>query len=353
MAIRFMDSFDHYGGLIAEMAKGTYLEAGIGVVGGGLVTSRSRTGAYGFHFTNGTAIRRVIENRPQTAGAACSLWFDVLPAISNRAVLFAFNDRDNNQQVWLGVNTDGSISAWLGSEFVTPIATSSPVLTTGAWQHVEARVMVDATAGEVEVRVNGVTVIAASGVTTKNSGSGHEEVAQVRVYAGIGVTQVFFTIDDFFLWDTEGSANNDFIGDRRVMTDVADQDTVIADWQLSTGVNGFALINEVPPDDDTTYLFAEPDQVGDQSAFEFADLSAEVSAVTAIMITARTIKTDAGPATAQISVFSNSTEGLAEERAITTTWTDRQDIFETNPDTGAPWTRTEVNAALIAIKRTA
>lgn len=351
MSVKFMDSFDHYGGVNSEMTRGTYLSVGIGA-GLGLTTTRHRTGAYSFHLGNGASFRVVIDNRPNVAGAGMSIWFDALPAVSDRAQPIQFIDRDGNAQVYLGVDTTGAINAWRTDDFTTPLGTSAPVLTTGAWQHLEARCKVGNADGEIEVRVNGVTVLSVSGADTFTSGSTHAEVAQIGVSAGLGVTATPFYVDDFYVWDDQGSANNDFLGDKRVLTQVADQDTTIADWQLSSGVNGYALVNELPPDDDASYIFAEFDAVGAQSAFEFEDLGAEVSAVVAVQVINRAIKTDAGAANVQVSVITEYNEALGADNAITSVYTDRRDIFETNPDTGAPWTREQINAALIAVRRT-
>jgi hypothetical protein len=139
-----------------------------------------------------------------------------------------------------------------------------------------------------------------------------------------------------------------------VLTSYPSQDTVIAGWGKSSGSSGFALINESPPDDGGTYIFS-PTFVapGDQSAFAFEPLSSEVAGVAAVMVVNRSIKTDAGPCTTQVSVISGGSEALGANNAITGVYTDRADKFDLDPATGAPWTRNSVNAALIAIRRTA
>lgn len=349
MAIKFMDSFEQYGGDESAMQEGTYLQATFNSPGQ-LSNTRARTGTWSAFLQNGSTLRVVLDNRPTIAGAAMSLWFDALPGVSDRAAPIGFLDRDGNVNVFIGVDTTGALNAWRGDNVL--LDTSAPVITSGAWQHLEARCKVDNAAGEVEIRVNGVTVLALSGVDTFSSFASQAEVAQIRVLSGIGVTQTPFYVDDFYIWDDQGSINNDFIGDRRVLTHYANQDTIIADFQKSSGVNGYALINESPPDDDASYIFAEFDEVGAQSAFEFEELGAEVSAVTAVQVNVRSYKTDAGAANIQASVITDYNEELGADNALTSVYTDRRDIFETNPDTGAPWTRDEINAALIAVRRT-
>jgi hypothetical protein len=52
-------------------------------------------------------------------------------------------------------------------------------------------------------------------------------------------------------------------------------------------------------------------------------------------------------------MIANLAAALGAAKAITTQWTFRWDIFETNPDTGAPWLPSDAAAAKIAIQRVA
>src|SRR5207248_1581490 len=133
-----------------------------------------------------------------------------------------FRDHTNVEHIRVVVQTTGALEVWRGDNFVAPIGTTAPVLTTGAWQHVEVRCKVHATLGEVEVRVNGVTALALTGINTTNAGAAAVEIAQVACLVAVNVNPGPFYIDDFFIWDTTGPANVDFIGDRRVITSYPD-----------------------------------------------------------------------------------------------------------------------------------
>jgi hypothetical protein len=353
MALLHMDSFEHYGLDEAELVRGIYAEASGASLFFGLDDTRSRTGDVSLRFSRGATLRYVLPASVSTAGAGCVLWFDSLPPVNNLAQIFSFRDSGNQEQVGIRVMTTGAIVAWRGDEFVTPLGSSSPVITTGAWQHIEARVKAHDTAGEVEVRVNGVTVLSLTGIDTNSGSAVAQEIAQVAQLCAVAISTTEWWTDDLYVWNTLGPNNNDFIGDRRVLTSFPDQDTVIADWGLSAGVNGFALVDDNPADDDATHLFS-PVYVapGDQSAFEFEDLPEEVAAIAAVMVVNRGLKTDAGPCTTQVSMIADTSEALGTSQALTSVYTDRTNVFETNPDTGAPWTRAEANRALVAIRRT-
>ena len=349
MSLLHCDSFDHYGGDTAQMLLGIYAALPVGAVD--LVTTHARTGAHSLQLRGGAAVRRVMAVATPIVGVGFVCWFDNLPSIPGRAYPIVFMDRAATPHIYVMVQTTGAIEVYLNGGAL--LGSSAPVLTTGAWQHIEARAKIDIANGEVEVRVNGVTVFAISGVRTRTIFSAYDEVAQIAIQSESGLSSCPYLIDDLFVWDSLGGANNDFLGDRRVMTDFPSQDTVIADWVKSAGVNGYALINERPADDGATYLesitYVAP---GDQSAFDFTLLPPEVAAVSGIIVLAKTLKTDAGPANARLSILSGPAEGLGADRTITQVWSYRADVFELNPNTGAPWTRAEVNAAQIAIRRT-
>ena len=346
MALVFMDGFETYGTNELLMKDGLYAEAE-----GSLGMTRVPTGTFSYHVDIGTPLRFVLPGDRQTAGAGYAAWFDTLPVSSaGRAVIFDFRDHNNVSQVYLNVITTGAIEAVRDG---VQIGLSNPAITAGAWQHLEARVKVANSGGEVEVRVNGVTVLSLSGIDTQAASSALASCGQIAMFSPVAVSAHSWYVDDFFVWDTTGSFNNGFLGDRRVVTDVANADTTIADWVKSSGVLGYNLINEKPPDDNATYISASSSAVGAKSAFVFGNVSSEVSSIAATQVVVRSIKDEAGPCSVQASILTAINEALGAVKAITSVWTFRWDIFEANPDTGAPWTVTELNATKIAVKRTA
>jgi hypothetical protein len=357
MALLYMDGFDHYGGDITKMNSGLWAIASNGG-GGGLTTTHHRTGPYSYQLVNSGTLRQALPAIYSTpVGCGYTIWMDTLPG-STPINAFLYGDRNGAFNIFVQILPTGAISVGIfgrgpgGS--LGNIAISSPVLTAGAWQHIECRAKTHETAGEVEVRVNGVTALSVSGVQTHGGGACLAEDALIQTSSDAGAGTPTFFVDDYFIWDTLGSFNNDFLGDRRVITDVPNQDTGIADWAKSTGVNGYSLINDLPPDDDTTYI-SSPIYVapGDQSAFLYPPTPANTSMISAVQVIARGFKTDAGPANTKSSILSGAFEGIGSEKTLTSQWTSRFDIFETDPATGAPWTKAALDAASIAIRRTA
>jgi hypothetical protein len=209
----------------------------------------------------------------------------------------------------------------------------------------------------VEVRVNSVTVLSLSGIDTVATAL--VECSQVGISCGNhgGATTahgVTSDVDDIFCYDDTGSFNNAFIGDRRVLTLFPDADTVQADWTVVGSANGFDAINQTTPDGDTTYLSAGiPGSPTPTSEFGMDNLPAGVSAISGVVLVNMSRKTEAGIANVQMSVISGASESAGTDKPMTEIYTYRQDVFETDPASAAPFTPSEVDALFIKADRTA
>lgn len=359
MSLIFCDGFDHYGTDEGNMTDGAYAEVDTGVASlWNLSTANPRTGTH--HLRKGTStgaqvVRRVLGTTKTTVGQACVTYFNQLPTVNNAYVLYDFRDAGNNIQVSVVVQSTGIIDVKSGTMLGTSLGDSgTPAVVAEAYQHIETLVTIGGS-GSVEVRVNGVTVVSLTGVNTNPQGT--DECSQVALIAGnnTGATShnVTTDIDDYFVYDDTGSFNNDFIGDRRVLTLFPNGDTAQADWSVTGAVNGFEAIDEADPDDDTTYISTgSGGSPGPVSEFDLDDLPTGVSAVSALVIVNRSKKTDAGDANTQLSIISGASEANGADRPITEAYTYYHDVIETDPATGAPFTPSAVDAAQLKIERT-
>jgi hypothetical protein len=271
-------------------------------------------------------------------------------------MIFDFRDASNGVQLTVGIDTTGTITVYRGTLAGTILGTSaSPVISAETYQHIEAVVFFSQTVGTVEVRVNGVTAISLSGQDTVATTL--VECSQVKI-GGINIniqsSSATVNIDDVFCYDDTGSFNNTFIGDRRVITLFPDADTIQADWTVVGAANGFDAIDQVTPDGDTTYITAGiPGSPTPISEFGMENLPAGVSAISGVVLVNFSRKTEAGVANVQMSAISGASETAGTDQPMTEIYTYRQDVFETDPASAAPFTPAEVDALLIKADRTA
>jgi hypothetical protein len=347
--ILWAEGFDHYGDTETIMLDGAWAAVSIAA----LSTTKARTGSRSLYLSAGSTARRVFGGAKTTAGVALAVNFDNLPLVESNNTIMSFRDANNVPQVSLICDTTGIISVWRGNGGTgidgTKLGDSTvPAITAAAWNHVEAKVTIHDSTGAVEVRVNGVTVINLTGIDTKASAL--TETSQVFFEKeGSGSGQ--FYIDDLVAWDTAGALNTDFIGDRKVFTDFPDADTADVEWTRSTGATNFGVIDENPPNDDTDYLTT--DVPGEVFGVTFPDLATEVVDIAAVILVHRTRKTDAGTANVQLHLQSNGDVADGTDRPMTTAYTFYHDVFETDPDTAAPFTRAAASAIALQAERSA
>lgn len=351
--LRFMDGADHYGGNVALLTQGVYAAA----TGITLSTVNPRTGVYNFRLnplTGDRGLRKVFGADLEEAGVAYAFSIPTLPTDSTTLILAGFADNAYEVQASIVLSSTGQILLYRGKPgIVTPVllAASLPVVVANSYQHFEAFFVCSDTIGACEVRINGVTVLNVNALDTAAAAS--NVIAQVKV--GLFDNDwlnapAHMEIDDLFIWDTTGTANTDFIGDKKVYTTYPDADRPAQDWVPSTGAQGWPMLDNVPPLDGTEYISA--DNPGLTSAFGLSDLPPEVVAIAGIMIATRAIKTDAGNAKIQLSVDSNSALDTGVEHALSMAWSYYFDVFEVDPDTSAPWALAAFNLAGIELERT-
>jgi len=369
MALIWMEGFDHYGGDYNNMLDGAWGEIQTGWT---LDSSIKRTGTYSLKLAAGSAetmVRRVLGNSYTTIGVGFALYIDSLPAVSYYCHLVELRDNGNAPNLTLSLASTGDLEVYRGIAepgYGTLLAsTSDAPIVTGAFQHVELQATIDGSAGAVEVRVNGVTVLTVSGVDTV-AGAGENRVPSIA--ANDNVSQLAFSgrndwaqaediithttyFDDIYVYDMTGSFNNTWLGDRRIYTLFPSADTVDAGWTPLSG-DGYTNIDE-GVDDDTSYISAgvpgSPDETS--STFELDNIPETVGLVSAVETVHLVKKTEAGLADVRSGIVSNGSTSEGSIHPLNTIYTYHSDVFEFDPDTGASFTLSAIDALQLKITR--
>lgn len=368
MALLWMDGFDHYiapgFAQVSKMLDGVYASLGTNTYY--LDNAKSRTGSFSLRSIGANyvdAARRVFGSAKTTVGLGCAFWFDSLPSASDRHGIFMLCDTNNIPQVFLTLQPTGKLTVSRANgnggagtlAAATLCESADAAVVAGAFQHIEFKATAHQTAGTVEVRVNGVTVCSASGVDTVASAL--EEFSMMRLLSGYGSSgsglQTGYTyMDDLFAWDSTGTQNNDFLGDRRVRTLFPDANTAVNNWTAVGAANAFDCINEASPNDETDYIEAAA-ATTPTSEFGMQDLPVGVGAVAALQVCSRVRKTNAGTADFKASLLSGASVSDGTNRPMTEAYTYWMDVHELDPATGTPWSEAAVNAMKLRVARTA
>jgi hypothetical protein len=352
MTLLWMDGFDHYGTSSNVDGYGVYASAT-----GTISTTQKRTGSYSWSMSNSGSLRRVFPTVQSSVGIGFAIYLTDLPQTSSYVMPLKIIGESGNGQCFLTINNSGVLALWAGtgtggaSQGTKIAETASPVITTGSWAHIEIYFVPNGASSTAEVRLNLATVINETfqeGSTSGGEQSSTTTAAMSMAHGGV-LGNVY--IDDLFAWNAEGSFNNDFIGDKRVHTMMPTADTATADWLKNSGSVGYDRINEIGPDGDTSYIYSSTST--NASQFAIANMPADTGAIAALQTYRGTRKTDSGTCNVQTTIVSGAYTTSGTSAALTTAYQYYQDVFETDPATGALWTKSGVDGAEVRVTRTA
>jgi hypothetical protein len=272
-----------------------------------------------------------------------AVYFESLPSSGNTSFVGAGTGGFGNFS--LAVGSNGSLILQEGYSGPTIVAQSGPgVVTAGRYYWIDIEITFNSVSGSVSVYLStpagGGALFAATGVNTAPNGNNF--VNQV-VLGQIAGTVIPIRCDDFHCFDSTGTSLNAILGEgTRVYTKMPNAAGYTTNWTPNGATANWQCVDDVPPDDDTTYVSAATFPQTDGYAVGLAGFT---GAVNAVIRRSRIRKDDAGAHTFQNGVRSGSTNGLAAAVAVGSSygWTDG--VFVDDPNTSAVWTPAAADAA--------
>jgi len=235
----------------------------------------ARTGSYGIGLTGlglAAAASPIWDALPEMAVGFAFRWNE--PTGGGNIGFLHFRGPGDLTYVTLSLNGQRCLVLTSGAHGAQEVrAVSTFQLDAGAWYYIEVHALCHASAGTVIVQVNGpagipgstgAEVISVSGVRTCSDGAtGYNQIA-LGVLSGFLNEDRNFSFDDIYVRDgAEG-----FVGDQAVFLVDLEDDRAVA-WTRLSGAKNYLMVNEVAPDDDTTYN--ETDVDGAEDVFEIGD----------------------------------------------------------------------------------
>jgi hypothetical protein len=235
--------------------------------------------------------------------------------------------------------SSGVIKAWRGA-INTLLGSSATTITTG-WHWIDVHYKYSATVGIFEVWLDGVQLInLTSQNTARNAGQTSLTGVQLVSANNSGANTCYF--DDWVINDTTGAQNNGRVGDSKIETLVPTLDATPNNGTPSTGVNHYAVVDEVPWN--TTDYITMTNTTGQEELFGFSSLSSTPVSIAGAIASFIGQNSDAGSANLETVVKSSTTESDGASTALTSSWKLYRTILELDPNTSAAWGATAVNA---------
>lgn len=251
------------------------------------------------------------------------------------------------QGLVLAQTSSNALSISRGQQFSTQTTlgtTANNVLTPGVFQYIEVFAVMHASAGSVEIRINGVTVLNLTGI---NTGA----VTIDRISFFVSFPSYNTDIDDLYVINGSGTVNNTFLGDCTVQTLYPNGNGNYSQWVGSDAdsVDNYLLVDETTPN---TTDYVESGTAGNKDSYTFADLSAGVIGVRGVAVRSYAAKSDTGPQQFRNFARVGGTDYAGASRApnVTPSYAPFSDIYEVNPATSALWTPTELNGAEFGVE---
>ena len=336
MALRFIDGFDHYATAdLPEKWTSVFGATAIHATNGRRGTGALRIDQYSEWAT------LTLDNQ-----ATWILGFAIrIAALPTSGSAMIIDWRENaSVQCRLDLLASGALVVMRGG--TTQIATSPPALMTlNVFHYLELLLTFHGTTGVAALRVNGIEQFNVTGLNTITSANAYANILRLgNQSSGVGGTIGTSYIDDLYLCDGTGSANNTFLGDCRVDTLLPNGDGSNSAWTVSTGTTHSTLVDETTPNDDTDYLSTST--AGARDTHTLGNLGAMTSpTVRGVQHSFSARKDDAGTREVKSCLKSGATTQVGTvTHSLTSAYAYYKTIWETDPNTSAAWTTSAIDA---------
>jgi len=267
--------------------------------------------------------------------------FDLLP-FSVNGIFLSFNEGES-PHVEFRLNQDGSVSARDGTGTEVGRSVYPQTFIHGVYYFIEAKVLVHASTGTIDLEVNGESWISLTGQDTQ-AGS----VASCGLVRSINDAQSGYRCAFAYILDGTGLTNNDLLGPCYIETLYPDGDGNRNNFtRVGGGLNNYEAVDDGNnPDDDTTYVWSSV--VGDDELYTFDNLTLTMDTIYCANVKPMFRTTDAGVRMARTLSRSNVTEVEGTSQSASISWmmpTDGKGVYEVDPNGGAAWDEAAINAA--------
>jgi len=206
---------------------------------------------------------------------------------------------------------------------------SCAVIVSSAWNHVEVKLVSHASAGSIEIKVNGESVLSATNINTDGA-----DITPIW-YAQTSTSDVYY--DNVFIAD-------DWQGELKSYLLQPNSDESVQ-FTPNSGDNNYSRINQAAQDGDTTYV--ESNTSGHKDLYGYTDIAAnmEIKAVSAVTVAK---KTDVGDQPLKLIAKQGATEYELDTKYLATAYPAAAldgwiKTLDAAPD-ASPWTPVILNA---------
>jgi hypothetical protein len=237
-----------------------------------------------------------------------------------------------------------TIEAFRGTS--TSIGSQAVTLVSDVWYYLEAEVTISSTVGTVKVWVNNVLVLNLAGVNTHSTGAASTDGYQIG-----NPNSGTHRFDELYLTDGEGTDNVGRLGPRRVIQPTLNGDGASSAWTPSAAVAHYTLVDDVSAPSEADYI--ESDTPGNIDLFTIAPLSGvTVSAINGVQLAIVARETGLTERECRSVTRVGGTNYNSAPSPLLSANFYKFNVWDQNPATAAPWSKTEVEGAQFGVELT-
>lgn len=338
MALRFIDGFDHYAIPSQIPLKYTSYNDSGSSIGITTMTGRRAGSTALFFRTSSDFIGMTFD--PQSTWI---IGFALYMVSTETTELLRFTDETGTIQGALSIGNDGTIRVYRNSVTSgTLLATSTNALPILTWNYIEVKLTIADSGGNWEVRVNESTWLNFTGDTKQSATL--STATRIQIW-GRGSDN---GIDDLYICDGTGSANNSFLGDVRIDTVRPIGAGNYSEFSKQGSASNWDNLDDTTLDSDSTYNYSNT--VGQRDTLDCGNLPAITGGIFGVQVNMAARKDDAGGRTFRSLTRVSGTDYEGDSQNVGTDYRYFRQIIEKNPNTTAAWTESEINTAEFGYK---
>ena len=199
------------------------------------------------------------------------------------------------------------------------------------WFHVQAYIVIDNSAGSIQVKINGHESISYTGQDTQPGATSTIDYLHLSGGGNYSDRSYF----DDLVWGTGG-----YLGDLRCYEKRPDGDGTVT-WSPSAGTDNYAMVDETPQSDSD---YNETPTDGNADELDLEDFVGSEGAPVAIMAWVRA-RQDAGSGDSiKVGVDSGGTDDVSAAQALSDSWQYFTHTLDDNPADSEEWADADIDA---------
>lgn len=253
---------------------------------------------------------------------------------------FLFLQKFGTALIYFASDDDGRIVCWRGD--AVELGRTTTPLVINQWSLLEFYVKIDDSAGEVEVRIDGVPRLTLSGIDTKPG----SDTAIDTIVLGCSQKTVF-TSGAVRYFDDLTADDTDWINESVITALHPDDIGNTTELTPSGAGDNWEMVDETPPSDsdyNSTLVANKKD------TYLHTALPGAASTIKAVLTAARVARTGSDISTAYLITRSGGTDYEDAGQAIATVPSLITKLEEVDPDTGIAWVVGDVNTSEMGIR---